>query len=763
MQSGFINKETLVFLEDRFKRYLQDKRGINIAIYPKINIRKIIFENMNKVAASPESKNVDIMELQKETLRQSRQDLFSLLENLATPRDDSTLLHRERRVFGDRPLHDTGHILPEPPTIRKEGSIVEHFESAIQERESYQAVAAPPMFKPEALEQAFDVNTFETRLNSLMASRDTGSEVAQTSQHKKQKDVQIEMDIKSGGDSRLSNTFMPSDFVERSTPIQAAISIASHTTDESGSSLFLSQQPLQQQQSQQWQQWGQPRQQLLSELQSATVDPLSFYRNDSSTDVTVNKLKSKTETSVDIANVQHLHINVDTNGDAEEEEEECISGDGTCKMNKNTMGLQNKGGKLTKRIVPRFVHVNSFHRNFHAQPLRYQYTIKFSESADSYEKINVYQNQRYIPSTITHNSSGLENKYGYIDDNGVFRPPYDPAWMGDNEILYTKEIRIPMDTDANTQTTLKNIRSVEVNRVILPLDITSSSDTYTVASIRFYRHNFNVNYPYISMQIDEFGDIYDGTDDTIRRSFCQLIVKRTYQNENGRGYVILKPAQKEKKVFYPSPLSILPSLNVSFRLPNGDLFNYSRDDYKVAKIFLSTDVAGRYSVQIAKNYDRNEFYVGDHVVFRDFNMFRIPNSTNGAVNGGIRMYPYDYTNGDDVTITQNIDAFIERFNGFINRPSGHIIKGIADPIATLVPEYNLFYIDAPTIDGTNYVYKYRVTPTSPETDPITQFNAIINASWEGEPLENGKVINMSLQNNIFFKVETLKTDSVGFS
>ena len=99
-----------------------------------------------------------------------------------------------------------------------------------------------------------------------------------------------------------------------------------------------------------------------------------------------------------------------------------------------------------------------------------------------------------------------------------------------------------------------------------------------------FDYNYNFNFPYILCYIDEFQDIYDGTDNIIRKTFCQLQYHDYMKTPNGRGYVIFKPVQEEKKIFYPSYLSSLPTLNISLRKPNGELLDKSEDGLTVFHI-----------------------------------------------------------------------------------------------------------------------------------------------------------------------------------
>ena len=166
----------------------------------------------------------------------------------------------------------------------------------------------------------------------------------------------------------------------------------------------------------------------------------------------------------------------------------------------------------------------------------------------------------------------------------------------------------------------KNIRSIEVGKVVIPEEIMEYKNILNYPNKTQFNHEFSFSYPYLILRIDEFNDVYDGTNDDIRKSFCKLAYHRSYKAPNGRGYVILKPFQKEKKYFYPTPLSNLSRFTLSILKPNGFLLNDSADSYKVFKVYYSPFNPHFYEVVTDVFFDKNEFFVGDVVKFKDFSI-----------------------------------------------------------------------------------------------------------------------------------------------
>jgi hypothetical protein len=131
----------------------------------------------------------------------------------------------------------------------------------------------------------------------------------------------------------------------------------------------------------------------------------------------------------------------------------------------------------------------------------------------------------------------------------------------------------------------KNIHTISIGKVIIPEEVIQNTGVTINQNLKkTFNYDFSFAYPYLILSIDEFNDVYDGTNETVRKAFSKLIYASTYKAPNGRGYIILKPMQKEKKTFYPAPLSSFGKLNLSILRPNGELLNQSADNYKLFKV-----------------------------------------------------------------------------------------------------------------------------------------------------------------------------------
>lgn len=396
------------------------------------------------------------------------------------------------------------------------------------------------------------------------------------------------------------------------------------------------------------------------------------------------------------------------------------------------------------RKEKKFVLINSYDRNWIVDKQRYKYKVRFSYSTNDILRVPYYENNPTVPHTKTEKSNGIPNDFGWVDKNGTFYPPYDPALPLSSNMdadgrmteLGFEEVEIVVDQDASMIGTFKNIHSIQITNVSIPTEIFHTYiNTPQLDFATNKDYNFNFNFPYILCNIDEFQDIYDGTDDTIRKSFCQLQFKELVKTPNGRGYIILKPVQNEKKVFYPNPLSTLPTLNISLTKPNGELLNMSEDGLSI--LAISTYQSYYLKVTTKTYFEKDAFYHGDYVRIKNFNLYQITSSM-----------PRDA---------------VEQFNRFINRKEGHVVYEVGTPNES--GYYNSFHIFGP---GHFDKKEGRFVVNATMTDAVSQFHNFLvenkyfeeNEQNSQANYENGFLLNMSLQNSISMTVEMYKPDSI---
>ena len=268
----------------------------------------------------------------------------------------------------------------------------------------------------------------------------------------------------------------------------------------------------------------------------------------------------------------------------------------------------------------------------------------------------------------------------------------------------------------------KNIRSIEVGKVVIPEEISENINALNFANKTQFNHEFSFSYPYLILRIDEFNDVYDGTNDNVRKSFCKLVYHRSYKAPNGRGYVILKPFQQEKKHFYPSPLSNLSRLTISLLKPNGFLVNKSSDSYKIFKLDYDPYNPNFFNVVSDVFFDKNEFFVGDVILFKGFEV---------------------------TSTTDSVHA--KMINDFMNRPEGHEVTQIGSTNNNGF--YRSFYI---TAIGEFDKYQGKFNTDLDTVQCLNAYNDTIDYNtFTGF---NGYILNTSLQNTIGMKLDVLVND-----
>ena len=395
------------------------------------------------------------------------------------------------------------------------------------------------------------------------------------------------------------------------------------------------------------------------------------------------------------------------------------------------------------KLEKKYILINSYDRNWISDKFRYKYKVKFSYSSNEIVKIPFYENNPTVPYTKTEKTNGIKNVFGWVDNNGIFYNAFDPAQPltsnydidGKMVPLGYEDIEIVVDQDASMIGTFKDIYSISIKNVTIPTDI---YDRFVNNNTDNQHHfNYNFNFPYILCNIDEFQDVYDGTDDTIRKTFCQLQYDNFLQTPNGRGYIILKPVQNEMKIFYPNTLSTLPTLNLSLTKPNGELLNQAEDGQAI----FNLSVYQTYYIKITtKTYvDKNAFYKGDYVKIKNSKIYQINNDIS--------------------------KEHILEFNNFINRKEGHKVYESGEPNDN--GYYNSFYINGP---GAFDNVQGRFVVDQPLMDTLSLFNQYLidndffqnnaDGSSLSDSYENGYILNMSLQNSVSITVEMYKPDSI---
>ena len=401
-------------------------------------------------------------------------------------------------------------------------------------------------------------------------------------------------------------------------------------------------------------------------------------------------------------------------------------------------------------IEERYLMINSADRNWLVDTLRYRYRVKFTNSGMPALRVPIHENNPTVPHTMTESYKGVANEWGF-KYHGTWYGAYDDA-TPKGEIIGYEEMANLTERNAHISSDFKDVVSIRVTNLTVPTEIMNA--TVGITNINLQEGTpFEFAHPYVLLQIDELQNVYEGTNDAIRRSFCQLQYHRYFKTPNGRGYVILKPVQEERKVFRPTPLAGLPNMSISLIKPNGELVNDSFDGLEISDIRKDNLYV---KITTHKFFKKDDIFVGDTLIFKNVRIFSMFNDGSLVVNGE--------------TLPVQNEEYIGKFNEFVNRPKGHSVLSLGD--ATSGGMYNTFFVRGPL--GVDYD-----TGLLGETEAgseaftvmaelgnfaarldysLTQLSIAEKDAYLHE-YRNGQIINLSLQNTISMVLETQVPDA----
>jgi hypothetical protein len=369
-----------------------------------------------------------------------------------------------------------------------------------------------------------------------------------------------------------------------------------------------------------------------------------------------------------------------------------------------------------KQTAIKYLLINSTDRDWINNKERYSYRVKFTDLIDTKRRVPFYENSPVVPLTRSFGTGGIPNVRGWFYDGHRY-DAYDPQ-QPPGQLVGYETIEITAEPDSHLHNRLKEVVEISVGRVIIPTD---SADQAALAMDSSSK--YGLSFPYLLLCIDEISGVFDGTNDAARKAFCQLVLTTEQKSANGRGYMVLRPAQAESKVFWPTPNSTLSSLTFSVRRPTGELLNQSRDGIGMLGVHYDTFFHNNIKVILDSYVSKNDLQVGDLIMIK-----------------GYTMYPVNETSDQ---------SSIESFNQFINRSEGHEVVQHAETESAGEGGVNGFYIRAPgAYDARRGVFVL----DDPMMVELSKFNAFHNTDVEGS---NGLILNLSLQHTISLKVTTL--------
>jgi len=376
---------------------------------------------------------------------------------------------------------------------------------------------------------------------------------------------------------------------------------------------------------------------------------------------------------------------------------------------------------------------------------------------------------------------------GYREiENNLFIYSADRDWLRNNkENRYN--FTVNFDPAANgqgfgaslaSQQKFKNIVRIELVKAIMPgesLRVTVyRRNTSAQTTDTSYQDNI-LNFPYVTLRVDELENNNYGTDNFLDRSFgvlqydAQWVSDSTYQSSTGRGFIAMIPKfLKCQKEYYPTPLSTLQKMTIDLRRPNGELISTSPDTFDISGIIApqSGTTAGTtfpftipltntgvttvnaYNVLIpAVNGNPANFYINTSKYFSKFEL---------CPGDRIQISGYTYT---PATFSNPAGSALQEFCNWVNRPEGHIVLGSAYSTNNTTLQ-----------DGFNDVgYANFVIIQARYQDPTTgsvllnpfgaNLGGVLNAFGVGlqSPV---RLINLNKQLQLVFRIITREMDSL---
>jgi hypothetical protein len=343
----------------------------------------------------------------------------------------------------------------------------------------------------------------------------------------------------------------------------------------------------------------------------------------------------------------------------------------------------------------------------------------------------------------------------------------DRDWFNTDETRYRFRVNFrPTDPEfkgAGIQDLYRNLTSVELVNALIPQDcVNIPFDTRVYIDI--------LNFPYLLLQIQEFSDVFRGTNSHNDRAFSVLVYdkqhdssvlsldyisgtdtivqtapKTQFYREYRKTFYKYTPAYFEKKVFFNQPLASLPHMTINLTTPAGENLYTDSDVLKIKSVSLSNLAA----VATSLEYIAAVGYPNDSKATWDTRQYIRIETETAFSNKMFRLGDLIRIQGFDCgtsTISNN------KLNTFMNREAGHYI---------LNTDFCNVAIPNPAVNQ-GYTSNLYIAPPGDLNATNTGVNAgsyYIN-SCTGNPWvqTNSKLININLQTHLLFKINTREGD-----
>jgi hypothetical protein len=321
------------------------------------------------------------------------------------------------------------------------------------------------------------------------------------------------------------------------------------------------------------------------------------------------------------------------------------------------------------------------------------------------------------------------------------------------------------------------------------LELMDAKNTLLTNAVCRYDTQFMTNvysYPFITLNISELDTNTYGTSSTMDNAFGILQYDSNWSDKtDSLGFTSLIPKHmKCQRIYAPTPLASLNKLTIRLQQPNGKLLNTLPDTLDISGIFLSkytsirtycssydlsgtgfSDVDGEYIwIDCKKWFSRFQVNVGDRIQIKNLTPQTTTPRTADLIN---------FLQDDDGLLVAGI-AFARTITAAELISDGLTPNQLTNGLATGVANHSL--ATSVLVDGSNNVgYARYIIVRGKFTDPTTGSIAISPYGGGGvggdntivgnevvtgtTKLTSGKLINLSRQTQLIFRVITREYDS----
>lgn len=412
------------------------------------------------------------------------------------------------------------------------------------------------------------------------------------------------------------------------------------------------------------------------------------------------------------------------------------------------MDLMADGNKYTQRYIARM-----------------EERIVNDNTVQTIDPDQITANQEKMIHTQRETQPKYIEKVHYININSV-----DRNWADNTtENRYNFQVKFNQNADYDGSATIsqmyRNIVSVELVSAVMPMDAyIDPFDTRIYMGLS--------RYPYLLLRIEELDNVFKGTNNWVDKAFSTMIFdkvfftntlssdyisgtgtsivqstpKQGFAGEYLRGFMKYNPAYFEKKKFYNNPLANLNRMTIDITDPRGNDVNNQKDVLDISAITYTGNVAAVSGTELVPTYawpwstqgsysyiklttttyfSNRLFRIGDRVIINNFAF--------GAGHSGV-----------------NDNAF----EGFINRPEGHVILNLDVETNGAANTFNRGFINgiyiAPpgTLNAANQTVQ---SGTYYDSSTLDLGNV---SNW-------GRLIDVDLQTQLLFRIVCRDPDTSG--